>query len=382
MSFKYEVYKTQRVALVTFKRYIKGAPEFYFPDVDNRGCFRSNTNGTGFDRGPVVGVTEGDDIYVELKRKRIDKDAPLFVTSSDKTRMLVNGGTEKLANSVSTALVITGVSGSSFAKPNGAKVEIRYGSNTGVIIGELSVWVFNKLNVNLIPHRITIQDAAGTSVAPQADIRAITGLVNAIWQPCGINFTVAPVQNETLTRPTAGQLDWKAGFNDLLSRFWVAGSINAYFVRQLNRPNPGVLGVGLSRARVTVDASDPNPLPNPGIFLGDRSQNGIVRHTDVHWLANDLAHEIGHFFQIEHIDKRNSNNPRDDTWARRILMHPINTRNKNNNWRDDVGYGKTYRGSLITMKDLTDTNNATTNHITDPEYFTARTTINSSAGPY
>ncbi|MCY7374754.1 MAG: hypothetical protein LH472_02125 [Pyrinomonadaceae bacterium] len=383
MPFKYQVYKTQRVCLVRFQRSGTGEPVHYFPDIDNRGCFRPNTNGTGFDRGPVVGVTQGDDIYVRVLRERIANEAPLFVTSSDETVMTVNNGSKaELPKNYLITLRITGIQGNGTATPKGAKLRIHYGSEKGVVIGELSVWVFTKTNVLLTPHLITIQDATGASRTSSVDIGAVIGMAKAIWQPCGVTFTDAPVQPNTITSATAGVLAWQNDFNNLLANFWVPGSINAYFVFQINRPNPGVLGVGLSRQSVTASASTANPLPNPGIFLGDQSQNGIVRPNDTHWLANDLAHEIGHFLGLSHTDLRNGNNPRDDTWARRILMHPTNTRAANGNWRDDVGYGATYRGSLITMKDLLDTNNVGTNHFTDAEYLAARNTIKSTAGPY
>src|SRR5215216_6563176 len=103
MSFQYTVYntsnnihKTQRISLVSFRRATTGPPKLNFPDIDDRGYFRSSlipvasgfTN-LGFDRGPVVGVTEGDTVTIELKRERIDAKTPLFVLSSNDRVMKV-----------------------------------------------------------------------------------------------------------------------------------------------------------------------------------------------------------------------------------------------------------------------------------------------------
>ena len=191
---------------------------------------------------------------------------------------------------------------------------------------------------------------------------------------------------------TAGQVVWTE-HDALLGILSIPRSINAYFI---NQTNPNFLGWGFSRAFINDPA---NGRTNPGIILADRDGT-LDRHENTHYLANDLAHEIGHFFGLEHIDNRspdgnplNANNFRDDTWARRCLMHNYNasalTANPPPGSPPDVGYGtnsafgnRGNRGGLVTLKDLTDANNSTTNHITDPEYMTARNTISSSAGPY
>ena len=105
--------------------------------------------------------------------------------------------------------------------------------------------------------------------------------------------------------------------------------------------------------------------------------SGSVRANDSLWLANDLAHEIGHFFGLWHYYDTGGAGatPRSDTWAYRMLMHNYNTRAPEGTWRDDIGYGNTRRGHLVTFKDLTQTP-------TDGECTTARQTINGAAGPY
>lgn len=390
MPFKYKIYKTQRVSMIRFIRVGDGEPVFDYPDLDNRGSFRKYTDDK-FDRGPVVSVMKGDDIHIRVLRERIDKSAPLFAVSSDKSIMTVSLENQLPANE-SIVLRMTGINADGGTLPKKSWLRIHYGSPSGVVIAELGVWVFSKMNVNLTPHRVAIQDAAGTSISSGVDISAVLSKVRAIWRPYGIMITTAPIQNNpALTLATAGELQWKSEFSTLVSTYWVPNTINAYFVHQLNRPNPGVLGTGLSRKWVNGDASEPDPFPKPGIFLGDQSRSGDVRVNDTHWLANDLAHEIGHFLQLEHIDNRspisdNADNFRDDTWARRCLMHNYNmssfTTSKPPGSPVDVGYGGSYRGALITLKDLQDKNNSTVNHIMDPEYVTARNTISSTAGPY
>lgn len=381
MAFSYDVYKTQRICPVRFVRHVDGKPVLKYPDIDNRGYFRGNVNGTGIDRGPVVGVTEGDEIQVMMLRERISTQAALFATSSDKSVMTVETKGE-LPKSGAANLKIYGLQGADSAIPKGAKLEIRYGSETGVIIGELSVWVFKPLTVFLAPYRMTIHAADGTGIQTSIDVKAVIEMAKAIWRPLGINIVAASPQDEAIFLSTAGVLTWTAEFETLLQKIWAKDMINAYFVYQIDNPGfPGTLGIGLSRDWINKQTGS-NKITRPGIFLCDTNKSGLARQSDIHWLANDLAHEVGHFFGLPHIDLRDSNNPRDDTWARRLLMHPSNTRGSSGDWTNNVGYGTGYRGALVSMKDLYDSNAATNNHISDPEYFTARTTIKRSEGPY
>ena len=390
MAFKYQIYKTQRVCLIRFKRKIEGEPVFEFPDVDNRGSFRQYTDGN-FDRGPVVPVMQSDDIYIEILRERIDKSAPLFATSSDEATM-VTGSKNQLPAESSMTLRLTGVRGNGDAMPKKSSLQIRYGSPTGVIIAELGVWVFTKMSVNLTPHRVIISDATGASAASRANIGAVIALTKAFWRHYGIVINDAPIVNTPFPATTAGQVVWTE-HDALLGTSHTPSSINAYFVAQTDA---NFLGWGFSRAFI----NDPtNGRTNPGIILADRDGT-LDRHLDTHYLANDLAHEIGHFFGLAHVDNRSPNgtaadvnNFRDDTWSRRCLMHNYNasdfTASPPPGSPGDVGYGtnaalgkRGYRGGLVMLKDLTDANNPTKNHITDPEYKTARNTISSTAGPY
>ncbi len=43
MPFEYEVYKQQRVSLVSFHRAVTGPPQLNYPDIDDRGTSASAT---------------------------------------------------------------------------------------------------------------------------------------------------------------------------------------------------------------------------------------------------------------------------------------------------------------------------------------------------
>ena len=122
-----------------------------------------------------------------------------------------------------------------------------------------------------------------------------------------------------------------------------------------------------------------NGFPQPGIVLGDTSVSGVVRDTDSMWLANDLAHEIGHFLRLPHTESKEPPNEREDLWSRRRLMHNFNTLPSMGVIRDAVGYGtnatgSVRRGCFVTMKDLSQLNS-------DGEQKIVRATILSPAGP-
>ena len=135
-------------------------------------------------------------------------------------------------------------------------------------------------------------------------------------------------------------------------------------------PHSG-LAAAISRISAIVSAATFG-MPNPGIILADTTA-GATR--DAMWWANDMAHEIGHFFTLWHPENLQPPNEREDTWSRRELMHNFNHMGTIGNWKDNVGYGNLNRGCFVSMKDLSQL-------VTDNECTTARGTIGGAAGPY
>lgn len=380
MAVDLPIYKQRRVVLVRFKRMVTGDPDPAKPDIDDRGW-------TG-EFGPIMGILQANNAWVRLRRERIDATAPLFAVSSDAATLLCGGAASFPVPAAKDAdLILTGMTG---GNPKVAHLEIRHGSAKGPVIHKLTVWVFNKLSVKITPHMVTIKDAVNPGIGSAVTIATIMDKVKAIWKPCGIDFNVQATQSYTHTFANAGVLQasvnnaagnevWGAEIGTLLSSKYVPNTINAYFVNQIALvSSTGILGLGISRA--TAGGSG-GALPQPGIILGDTNAAGAARAADSMWLANDLAHEIGHFFGLWHPDQKQPPNERKDTWSRRMLMHNFNSMPQFGGWKDKViGYGVDgggfpRRGCLVTMKNLTQIS-------TDGECTTARGTISSAAGPY
>jgi hypothetical protein len=371
MSIAQEIYKSHRMVMVRFKRACTGNPQIDKPDIDDRGA-----TGTT-DHGPVVGICEGDTITVRLSRELIANNAQLFITSTDNTVVkVVSPPLGKLPNTVDMDIQLKGLSG---GNPKTAKLQVRYESNVGRIIHELIVWVYTPVDVDITPHMVTI-----TGTGTIANLNEIMTLLKAIWRPCGVKFSVGATKNDPLAFATAGVVSdapWYSTadprgaslteLNTLLSTTSVANTINAYFVNQIG--TVGTLGYGISRASAIT-----HKFTKPGVVLADRTA-GSAREDVMHW-ANDLAHEIGHFFGLWHPESLQPPNVRKDTWSRRMLMHNFNLMHGKGVYPappllEGADYGDRRRGCFITMKNFAQLT-------TDGECATSRATINSAAGPY
>ena len=400
--------KRQQVVIpVRFSRAVTGAPVLDAPELDDRGYRmpRTGLNATTA-RGPMFGITVGDTVRVQVVREDIDPAAALFATLGPVSGQLQitdpPAGTAIAAGGIVT---LRAVSDSS----TGQKLEIRFGSATGPIVGEAEPHTFTPRTFRVTPHLVTISGpAAGTAPAP--DLTAIFDMVQRTWRPVGVNIVVGATVNDTFTgfpitdAATLGNSTTAAGTLSQVvgSASFVPRTCNIYFLR-FTLP---FLGLGINRQnRAGVN------FANPAIIIGvdgnvDATGTQTFRRSgNILEIGNDVAHEIGHFLTLAHADRRNSGDPAPDRYCQKMLMHPVNPQPRPPNLAqsppvplpldandidpraDDNGYGqipatfllpggatlvqtRLVRGFLLTLKNFS-------THASDGETITARQRLNS-----
>jgi len=363
MAVALAVYKQRRVVMIQWKRARHGDPHAEYPDIDVRGARAPEYSA-------IVGMMKDKEAVVRVERVDIDSAAELYVTSADAAKLEVldpAGG--KLPAAATADIRLKALAG---GNPEAVKLEVRFGSATGPVLSRLLVRCFARRRVAITPHVVTIHNGAGAGGVPSvANVAAIMTHVQAIWRPCGVEFTVGATVPESVNFASANVLSdspFPGEVGTLLGTHSVANTINVYFVRQIG--TGGTLGYGFSRPSSVAFGTG-----NPGIILGDQTAGGFIHDTP--WAGNDLAHEAGHFFQLWHPNNQQPPNQREDTWARRMLMHNHNTQVVHGNWKDDNSYGaltgSARRGALVTHKHIVGI-------ATDNETSTARSAI--LAGPY
>ena len=347
----------QIICPLRFNRAVTGAPVLDAPEVDDRGFVmgpRPPTWGQSTTRGAMVGITEGDTVRVKVLREDIDATAPLFATSTDTQVVRViapAGGGPIPADGVFSILGVKDFANRPVA------VQVRLGAVDGPILGEIEPHIFQLRRLRVRVHLVSINGVATTRVA--GDFPAIFDTVNAIWRPCGLEFEVFDIVNTqvngfavagqvttNLSPPAGTPATWNE-FSRLINTNVSATRINIYcvpranqargltFDKDIRRPAPGVVPTFEGFGIMLVDAAD----------------------------GNDFAHELGHFLDLDdHVDDLGGNNFRFDIWARRCLMfrfnpygdvtvvtpnHPV----AEPAFRNDVGYGTSLRGALVTVKD-------------------------------
>jgi hypothetical protein len=362
VPMKLEVYKEFRIVPVRFERGTIGDPDILYPDIDDRGHnFKIPACNDGIAesseiRGPVVGVVKKRKIKVKLIREQIDPAAPLYITSSDENvvKVVTPSANSKLANGKSTLIELVG---GNFVEETtkSARIEVRFESSTGPIVYEMNVYVSHPLTVKLQPYLVTLNGNTGSGgTKPSIDMNSVMKMVKALWAPCGIEFDIHPTKSFAVSMPTANIMRF-TDVNTVLAAQWKAKAINIYIVKEID----GALGLGISKA---VHAGF--GINKPCVFAGMQS-GGVARgHGDNYWWANDLAHELGHFFTLWH-PSDSPNAIRYETWSMRFLMHNYNYTGRagppgaSSDWPtfNNFDYGKhssgnPFRAGLISLKNV------------------------------
>lgn len=364
MSIKLRAKKELRIVPVRFTRAKSGAPDAKYPDVDNRGHNHKVPMVNGLAEsdalpGAVMGIGKQQEVSVEMVREGIDNSADLFVTSSDQetVQIIEPKDGDKCASAKRCEIILKGGNFSG-ATPKSAVVEIRFGAKDGPIVAKLTTYTFPKLTIKIQPHVVTIDDPSGSGgVTPTLQIDDVMKQVSALWASSGIEFVVQKTQAFSIKLAQANKMLFSE-INSVYAAKWIPSTINVYVMQELEN----ALGYGLSKA-----AHASFGLTHPGVFMGMKT-GSTDRTSETYWCANDLAHELGHFFTLWHPSDEPASGAsgweRYETWSMRFLMHNYNFTGRASapqggaHWPDfnDFGYGafgaNPYRAGLISLKNV------------------------------
>ncbi|HBP21736.1 MAG TPA: hypothetical protein DEA08_28625 [Planctomycetes bacterium] len=364
--------ETQYVVPLRFKRAAFTYAGFETPELDTRG-YEMGTRPSGWGssdaRGPMLGIMNGQEVRVKIERERLDEAAPVFVTSTNPAIVEItepeNGGPLP-ASGIFKCKALAG-------EGDHPVIQARLGSAEGPVLAELEPHTFSRLRIAITPHNVRIDGAGGNGTrASLTRLADILRRVRKIWRPCGIDFTINATINDNITlgsnitdtfdnastwagdiRQILGlqrtRLSLPAGTNDQ--------SINMYMIDTFS--NPGFVGYGISRDTADSIGSD------TGIVINCAGVNG--NEVQEERTARTVAHEIGHFLRLKHVEEKNAADAVEYTYGLWQLMYPkswvpADARIK------EFGNGTRARGHLITLKNHQ-------HHSTDGECDTARRSI-------
>jgi hypothetical protein len=364
---KFNVKDSRQVIVpIRFSRAIKGFSERSSPEVDDRGyAMGSRPSGWGKTdvRGGMVGLMVDSQVQLRVVREDIDPAVPLFVTSSNPGVLAI---LEPADGGPLPASGIFKLKGTTIRGDPG-KIEVRLGSPTGPVLGELEPHLLGVCRVPIQVHRVRCDSAISTGNRPSFPIERILRRIRAIWWPCGIELHAPasrPVVDDDIILSHVDQVNdpdtdaWREVIQVLGLQRGRLGlppgtsdqAVNWYIIARFS--DASTVGLGISRDVANAIGAD------TGVFTTADGVAGNDR--EIERVARTLAHEIGHFLSLAHVQGRNADNPVQDTYGRRQLMYPIS-------WLDpgapnaglmdlprgnDVSYGNGVRGCLITMKDL------------------------------
>jgi hypothetical protein len=144
----------------------------------------------------------------------------------------------------------------------------------------------------------------------EADVRAFFEEANQIWRPARIRFELTDIVQEAYAFRTECEVD-ESEFTILLERCAYPNAVNVFFMGDL---------AGIGEAGFGISPEAGAALGVAGCAVGDRFQTTILGPPlsitlDPPQTVQVLAHELGHFLNLEHTDETPTNANR--------LMFPI-----------------------------------------------------------
>jgi hypothetical protein len=139
-------------------------------------------------------------------------------------------------------------------------------------------------------------------------------------------------------------------------------AINVYFVNSILMGDGAGGFAAVAGLGVAKPTAKEKKLDHPCIVMGDKAVRRVVvsgttltvpeydTRQDASQLGNEIAHEIGHFFSLEHVEKAEKELDIRDTWSRRRLMYLATPMFGLFVFKNDVGFGTKMRGYLITQR--------------------------------
>lgn len=379
MTIKLAVKNTCRIVPVRFERASNNEPNTQFPDIDDRGfcgnldSIDGQTNKEQISSAAMT-LNAGQPATIKLVRESISPTAPLFVTSSnDAIVSVVSSSEDAKCAEGPVSFINLKASQLEDGLPKSCDIEVRFSSSDGPVIQRLHVCVLPSLIVNIQPYLVRIDGQNGaTGKALKLDVEKCAAIASAIWLNAGIELSVAKpiLLNANLLQANKIACNKHLNeMNDVLMLRWEPERINVYFVEEIE----GALSY-------TINAQEFKyaHLKHPAVFFGLHTQRSTTadsmptsRADDMHLCGNDLAHELGHFFSLQHPSTTNQDQeaqsepidaPR-DTWSMRSLMYAENPISRqapgSAQWQDfnNFGYGikgekQAYRGALLPIKSL------------------------------
>jgi hypothetical protein len=374
---------SQIVTPLRFGRARFGPASADHPDIDDRG-FAMNSRpfgwGTTDARGAMVGVTEGLTAQIAVLREDIGEDAKLFVTTQPDNLVelvfpprgapLPLGGTPTRVGDPHDVLTVRGIKDQAFRC---GKIQVRLGSTTGPVLGEMECHIFAPKEVRCVAWLVTIRGIGpNLRLLPKAvrqpgddlqipfnqyveEINKDFDQINAIFRPAGVIIHYQPERTRRFSidrkRKAGNQLFKFPGkvndkgtstleFDAVINEKFVDDAINLYFVHR-----------ALGFAAATFSPFQRSRSEGFGIVVSDS-------YKDFEDPAHVLAHEIGHFFLMDHPDEIESgpqqtrDSVRGDMWTLRNVDFSNQFHHRNPPHHRDLGYGNDVNGELLTLKDL------------------------------